>query len=292
MILIIGGCGYIGSALHKSLIEKGYQCDAVDLEWYGNPGRQKNTQMDYRSLSAMDLAQYSYIVFLAAHSSVKMALADPAAAFYNNVLGFKQLLEKITPNQRLIYASSASVYNGVAGSAVDEEWPSFTLGNMYDFSKYSNDCFSRYSGCNYISLRFGTVNGVSPNMRTDLIINRMVLTAMRDGVVNIINPKVHRPILGLMDLTRVIESMIRENPPIGIYNVASFNSTVQRIGEYISNRLGVDIIRLPDTPTYDFSVRTDKLSNVLKFEFSETLEALVDQLALYYKTTGFIGHER
>ena len=34
-ILIIGGCGYVGSALYKYLT-KNYAVDTLDLEWYGN----------------------------------------------------------------------------------------------------------------------------------------------------------------------------------------------------------------------------------------------------------------
>jgi len=221
-----------------------------------------------------------------------MAMTDPAAAFYNNVLGFKQLLEKITPQQRLIYASSSSVYNGVAANAVDEEWNSFVLGNIYDFSKYCNDFFANYSGCDYISLRFGTVNGPSQNIRTDLIINRMVLTAMRDGRVYMANPHVHRPILAMSDLVRLIECIIREEPPSGTYNLASFNSTVHDIANYISSRFDVEVDFLPDTPTYDFSINVEKVKRATGFEFEGTLEKVVDELVSYFRINGFCYGDR
>ena len=37
-ILIIGGCGYIGSKLNAYLDSKGYAVTSVDLEIFGNPG--------------------------------------------------------------------------------------------------------------------------------------------------------------------------------------------------------------------------------------------------------------
>ena len=292
MILVIGGCGYVGSALCQHLSRADMPWDSVDLEMFGNAGMSNNMKIDYRSLTAMDLAKYSHIVVLAAHSSVKMALADPAAAFYNNVLGFKQLLEKITPRQRIIYASSSSVYNGVAGASVDEEWPNFTLGNMYDFSKYSNDCFASYSGCDYISLRFGTVNGPSPNMRTDLMVNRMVLTALKNGKVCVANPKVHRPILVLSDLVRAIAAIIRETPPSGIYNLASFNGTVEEIGRYIAERLDVPVEAMPDSPTYDFSIKSDKLTRETGYRFSGSLASVVDELVSHYLGGDYSGGDR
>ena len=45
-ILIIGGCGYIGSQLFVYLKNKGYKVDTVDLEWYGNYVNPKNFKTD------------------------------------------------------------------------------------------------------------------------------------------------------------------------------------------------------------------------------------------------------
>jgi nucleoside-diphosphate-sugar epimerase len=291
-VLIIGGCGYIGSALQTHLLKKNVLYDSVDLEIFGNPSFLPNHKIDYRLLSAMDLKSYTHIIFLAAHSSVKMANEDSSAAFYNNILGFKQLLEKITSSQRLIYASTSSVYNGVANNAVDEEWTNFSLGNMYDFSKFSNDCLAKYSGCDYIALRLGTVNGSSKNLRTDLMINRMVLTAMTEGVVKIANSKVNRPILGLQDLVNAILTIINQTPPQGIYNVASFNNTVGYIGHYVAKRLKVEVIDMPDTLTYDFSINSSKITKVTGFAFSQTLESLVEEIIVHYNMFGCVGADR
>ena len=35
-ILVVGGCGYVGSVLVPVLVEKGYEVDVVDLLWFGN----------------------------------------------------------------------------------------------------------------------------------------------------------------------------------------------------------------------------------------------------------------
>ena len=39
-ILIIGGCGYVGSELYNSM-KNSYEVDTVDLEWYGNHVNEK-----------------------------------------------------------------------------------------------------------------------------------------------------------------------------------------------------------------------------------------------------------
>ena len=34
-ILIVGGAGYVGSALIPALLERGYEVDVVDVKWFG-----------------------------------------------------------------------------------------------------------------------------------------------------------------------------------------------------------------------------------------------------------------
>ena len=76
---------------------------------------------------------------------MRMAMSDPGATFRNNIVGFAELLEKLD-QQKLLYASSSSVYSGVAGNPVDEHWSSFSVGNIHDFSKYADDCLAGFSG--------------------------------------------------------------------------------------------------------------------------------------------------
>lgn len=285
MILLIGGCGYIGSELGPFIARHGYQVDNVDLELFGNPAKLSNQKRDYRTLSREELAKYETVIVLAAHSSVRMATKDPSLAFANNVVGFAELLDKLDA-QTLIYASSSSVYSGVAGNPVDETWASFSVGNIYDFSKYANDCLAAISGKRTLGLRFGTVNGPSPNIRTDLMINQMVLSGLRDGKVCIANPKVYRPILALVDLCRAVLVLLQTPSAKGIYNLASFNSTVAEIGGTIAKLLNVPVLALPDSPTYDFSVKTARIERECNFGFAATLPSIVQDLTAHYRQFG------
>jgi nucleoside-diphosphate-sugar epimerase len=289
MILIIGGCGYVGSQLSQHLQRLGFETESVDLELFGSqPG---NRKQDYRTLSPAYLDRFDRIVMLAAHSSVRMATSEPDAAFRNNIVGFGELLEKID-HQRLLYASSASVYSGVGADPVDESWSAFEVGNIYDFSKFSNDCLAKFSGKNAIGLRFGTVNGPSPNLRTDIMINKMVLTALRDKVVRIGNPEVHRPILGINDLCRAIAELLVQEQVHGVYNLASFNATVSEIGHCIADLMEVPVELVPPSATYDFSMSCNRLMRELNFDFQDTLPGLVSRLTLHYQRHGLIEQGR
>ena len=44
-VLLIGGCGYIGSRLYRHLKGKGFAVDTLDLEWRGNFVNPDNIKM-------------------------------------------------------------------------------------------------------------------------------------------------------------------------------------------------------------------------------------------------------
>lgn len=284
-ILIIGGCGYIGSEVYNHLQKRGYAVDTVDLELYGNTINTANERKHYRDLTKDELSKYDAIIHLAAHSSVQVAVEDPRGAFQNNLIDFYDLLDKVG-DTRLIYASSSSVYTGTGGERTSEESKQFNVENMYDLTKYAADQFAAISGKNYYALRFGTVNGSSANLRLDLMINRMVWTALQEGKIKVNNPQCYRPLLGIKDLCRAIEAILTGNGKPGVYNVASFNSTVLDIAQAVGRIMDVPIEQLPDSPTYDFSMDTGKFERTFGFTFTDTIDSIVEDLLQQHRTTG------
>ena len=289
-VLIIGGTGYIGSALFRHLTSLGLSVDTVDQELRGNPVNEKNIRTDFQHLTASFLAGYSTVILLAGHSNVQQAVRDPYGAFDNNLVSFKTLLSKLT-GQKFIYASSSSIYTGVGGQVVDENWQTFQFMNMYDFSKYACDAVSRLLYENFYSLRFGTVNGPSENLRLDLIVNRMVWSGLTRGKVQMSNPKVSRPILGMKDLCRTIGTIAQGADHPGIYNVASFNTTVEEVAAAVSSAIGCDIDFRPPSPTYDFSMKVGKLSDVYGLNPEQTLSSLIQDLIEFHESNDLRSFE-
>lgn len=276
-ILIIGGTGYIGSALYKYLSTK-FEVDTVDLELFGNYINPQNLISDYSELSSNLLNSYTHIVLLAAHSSVKMAIQSPREAFRNNLTSFEELLSKLAPDTDLIYASSSSVYSGSTDSEATEDWASYLPTNIYDFTKYASDCLAHISGKRHYALRFGTVCGESVNFRSDLMINLMVKTAIEEKVVRIWNGEVYRPILAIQDLVLAIEQLISHSGRPGIYNLASFNATIGEIGQAVANEMEVPLLNMGKSPTYNFRISSEKFVNEFKFRFSSTPQLIAQQI--------------
>jgi UDP-glucose 4-epimerase len=282
---MIGGCGYIGSALYPVLLAQGHTVQSLDLERRGNPSGIPNRHADYASLTKPDLRSFDAVILLAAHASVAEANEDPSGAFLNNVVAFHSLLE-ILGGRRFIYASSSSVYTGRGGTLATElsSWMSPT--NMYDFSKFVDDGLAALSDADYYGLRFGTVNGPSANLRDELMLNRMVHSALVNGEVQISSGHVHRPILALKDLTRAIIKILEGDGPRGVYNLASFNTTVQDAAGATSRILDVPIRIDPPRQTYDFTIDTAKFQETYGFTFLETIDSLVRDLVDMYEEKG------
>lgn len=287
-LLLIGGCGYIGSALFRYLRQRQWHVETIDLEWFGNPLMPDNRRVDYRDLQSRELARFDAVILLAGHSSVKMCSGDPLASINNNVTNLVGLLGKLRQGARFVYASSSSVYGNLGDFLATEATTAFRPGNHYDLSKYAADCYAQLNGdIDFYGLRFGTVNGPSPNLRTDLMLNAMFYNARTHGHIALFNEWITRPILGIQDLCRAMEAILESSQDArGIYNLASFSGTSAAIAERASAILGVPVRRQSSAElggekaprTYDFDIDSSKFRKTFGFDFLDSIESILDGL--------------
>ena len=284
-ILLIGGNGYIGSRVHLRLREDGHSVDVCDVKKSSDKSLSKDHKFKFemQKLSRSQLQPYEKIINLAAHSSVPQAIQNPEAAIYHNIEGLQHLLSNIE-GQTLVYASSGSVYNGSGAYQSIESDQISPSRNIYDLTKSVGDQLVTFTDKNWIGLRFATVNGVSPNMRNELIVNKMVKDSMEQGFINLANPHAYRGILAMDDLVDAISVIVnRSLLETGIFNLSSFNYSIGDIAAKVSNILGSSVSNLPPSPTYNFSMSSAKFISTFGFKFSSSFEGLVNQLKDYYK---------
>ena len=263
-IILIGGCGYIGSKLHAHLVRAKHTVHVIDSEYRGNPAGISHLRGDYRDFIRFDADDA--VIWLAGHSSVQRCLDQPWKAFDNNLSGLVRLA-RCLEGQPLIYASSASVYAIKDGRAT----------NMYDYTKAAADEALRLLYPSSFGLRFGTVCGSSPNLREELMVNSMVKSAVIDGVVRYRNPTAWRPVLDISDLCRGVDQILKGNVSPGTHNLCSYRDTVAGYAADTSRSLDVPTEHLPDTPAYNFDMEPAEW-----FEPQATIASTIADLIVHH----------
>lgn len=291
-VLIIGGNGYIGSRILHDL-ENHFDFHSIDINWFGN--NILSEVKDYRQLTTEEIQKYNAIILLAGHSSVKMCDGPLTSSWTNNVNNFVDLVKKLDKSQTLIYASSGSVYGSQNVITSEDVALEFDPINNYDLTKYALDNEATKfikEGYNIIGLRFGTVNGWSPNTREELMINSMAKKSIIEKKICVNNKFIKRPILGINDISRAMKAII-DNPISGIYNLASFVDTVHNISSQVSNILGSNIHETMNVAgSYDFIMDTNKFCKTYNFTFNQTVESIVDEITTKFDKTNFTDRNK
>jgi nucleoside-diphosphate-sugar epimerase len=287
-LLVAGGAGYVGSALIPELLERGYTVDVVDLLWFGNhlPKQAGLIDKDIFDLTVADLKSYDEVIFLAGLSNDPMAECSPSMNFVFNAAAPAYLAynAKLAGVKRYIYANSCAVYGYTENELYDETRPVSSV-RPYGISKLQGEqAVIQFGDENFsvISMRKGTISGYSPRMRLDLLVNTMVQSAIRDGVIVVKNPSIWRPLLSIEDAVTAYIRAIEASPTIGgIFNVASGNYTLGEVAdlvkaaieEQLNLRVTLNIENLMGVPNY--KVLTEKAANVLSFHPQGDVKSIV-----------------
>lgn len=271
-VLLLGGSGYVGSMVFQEL-DINYEVNSVDLGWFGCP--QPSTIMDYNDLE--NISDYESIICLAGHSSVPFCQNDPVGSYINNVTNLENLALKLTENQKLIYASSASVY-GVSEKPCKES--DRLVPGLLEYDKQKQLIEERIKKIhkNYYALRFATVNGYSINPRNELMINSMVRSAFINNKISVANSNMYRAILGLKDLVKAIEAILKDSNNPGSYNLASFNTQIGTIAKILSIMYNSPIEEGKPSSPYSFQLDTSKFESTFNFKFKETVESIAEDV--------------
>jgi nucleoside-diphosphate-sugar epimerase len=291
-ILVAGGAGYIGSVLVPGLISRGYDVDVVDVLWFGNnlPKLVSVIEKDIIELNEKDLKGYDQVIFLSGLSNDPMATYSPAMNFVANGSSpaYLAYLSKRAGVKRFIFGSSCSVYGYAVDQLYDEKSPTSAF-YAYGISKLQGESASMHlqdEKFSVISLRQGTVSGYSPRMRLDLIVNTMFMSAVADGVIQVDNPAIWRPILAIQDaVTGYVRAVEASYNLSGVFNIASGNFTVSEVADYVKSAakkyMDIDseikIKHIEDYRNYKVSIK--KIKDVLSFKPMNNIDSIVKELS-------------
>jgi nucleoside-diphosphate-sugar epimerase len=188
-ILVTGGAGYLGSVLVPRLLDEGHEVLVLDNFSFSQATlldccadeRFSVMRGDCRERDTLTkaLRRVDVIMPLAAIVGAPACASDPTAARTTNLEAIRLLLELRSREQWVVYPTTNTGYGiGEKGKLCTEETPLRPV-SLYGVTKVEAERLVLESG-NAITLRPGTLFGMSRRMRLDLMVNDFVYRAVTD----------------------------------------------------------------------------------------------------------------
>ena len=213
-ILITGGAGYIGSMLCTKLLEEGHSVTSVDLLKYDKGSlnhlyHNKNFKLicdDIRKVSLMKklIKKHDIIIPLAALVGAPLCEKFKKDAISTNLGSIKTLCKYATKKNRVIYLTTNSGYGiGEKNKYCDENSPLKPI-SLYGKTKCDGEDLVRSKIKNHVCFRLATVFGHSYRMRSDLLVNNFVYTAIKKKKLTLFEPHFRRNFIHVRDVVNAI----------------------------------------------------------------------------------------
>lgn len=297
-VLVIGGGGYIGSALLPKLLQAGYHVRLLDILLYSTEPIQEVfshpnlevIQADFRQVDKVveAMRDVDAVIHLGAIVGDPACALDEELTIEVNLMATRMIAEvaKGSAVNRFIFASTCSVY-GASDELLDEHSALYPV-SLYARSKIASEQVLNNlagSGFSPIILRFGTIYGLSGRTRFDLVINLLAAKAIVEGKITIFGGDQWRPFVHVDDAALAILKAL-ETPLATvrnqIFNVGSDeqNYTIQQVGEIIQRLVPTaEILHMgSDTDRRNYRVNFSKIRNVLQFVPQWTVEEGIQQV--------------
>jgi nucleoside-diphosphate-sugar epimerase len=284
-VLVIGGGGYIGSALLPKLLNAGYHVRLLDLLLYSTEPIQdvlshpdlEVIQADFRQVDRVVEAMQDVdaVIHLGAIVGDPACALDEELTIEVNLMATRMIAEvaKGSRINRFIFASTCSVYG--ASDELLDEYSALHPVSLYARSKIASEqVLKNLAGPDFspVILRFGTIYGLSGRTRFDLVINLLAAKAVVEGKITVFGGDQWRPFVHVDDAALALIKALEA--PLGtvrnkIFNVGSDeqNYTIQQVSDIIQRLVPTaQVVNMgSDTDRRNYRVNFSKIRNVLGF---------------------------
>ena len=240
-ILITGGAGYIGSMLCTKLLHEGHYVTVVDLLKY-NKGSLNHLYFnkkfklicdDVRKISLMKklIRKHDIIIPLAALVGAPLCEKFKRDAVSTNLGSIKTLCRLATKRNKIIYLTTNSGYGiGEKNKYCDENSPLKPI-SLYGRTKCDGEELVKSKIKNFVCFRLATVFGHSYRMRSDLLVNNFVYTAIKKKKLTLFEPHFRRNFIHVRDVVNAIIFTIKNFNKIKneVYNLGLSSANISKI---------------------------------------------------------------
>lgn len=297
-ILVIGGAGYVGSALVPKLLDEGHYVRVLDTFWFGrnvfddcfraNP---KSWEMflplvgDIRNFDIKAvMGGMDTVIYLACISN------DPSFELNRDLgrsINYDAFLRVIDAAQtagvkRFIFASTSSVYGIKKEENVTED---LALEPLTDYSKYKAFCEMELrmiptDVLPWVIIRPATVCGWAPRLRLDLTVNLLTMSALTKGKMTVFGGSQKRPNIHIDDMTDLYVRLVTE-PDEKIlgqtFNAGGDNFSVMQIALIVKviieahRKYGIEVEIKPTNDLRSYHISSEKIKRELGWKTQKTI---------------------
>jgi UDP-glucose 4-epimerase len=312
-ILVVGGAGFIGGHLAEGFVEDGHQVIILDnfdpyydtqLKWHNvergrlaaadSDGSYELVEGDVRNSDVVEplVAEADYVFHKAAQAGVR-ANISPQKYHEVNVDGTLTILEAARTHgvERLVFASSSSVYGKPRYLPYDEEHPT-TPVSMYGASKLAAERYCMIYAHRYavptVALRYFTVYG--PRMRPNMAISNFVSRCINDAPPVIYGDGTQqRDFTHVEDVLKINRRLLERSAADGeVLNIGSTDTiAIKTLAAEIRDRLAPGL-ELKYTDGYDVDAEythadTEKAADLLDYDPTYGIRDGIDSFIMWYR---------
>ena len=260
-VTVVGGNGFIGSALVGQLTSLGFKVFV--------PTREYNYLCN-RSLGTL--------IYCAGHGDCK---GNPIKVLHSNLVFLSYLLERAN-FEKLIYISSARIYVNQLNSAEDADVSisSYDDRKLFNLTKLTAEELCLLSGLNICIVRPSNVYGLAVD--SNLFLPSIIRDAINHKLVNMyVSPEYEKDYVSVLDVVDIVTKLtLKQNFEDKIYNIASGqNVSAGSIAQILQQETGCDIVWNSSQAKETFPIiEIDKLKKQFCFKPRNVLDDLQNMI--------------
>ena len=301
-VLVTGGAGYIGNIVVRRLLAKGYKVKVIDYLVFGESpildikDKIEFIKGDIRKMKSSVLDDIDAVIHLAGFSTEPTSQYDPRLTDLINHIATETLAKMARSKgiKRFIYASSCSVYFSLNTPLVPPLYNEEDTINPISCYSLTKRCAEQVlwgmtnEDFQPTIFRKGTLYGLSPRMRYDLVFNSFVKDAFLKKVLTVdAAGEIWRPMIDIVDTDDAyIKCLELPLESVGgkIFNVTSQNWRIgdlaEEIAKVLKKKKGINL-KLDIKPyglTRNYKADNKSFKKVFNFKPSRSFEQVLMEI--------------